>query len=90
MSTAGVWQTDDDALENTLCAYYDTLFSTSHPSQASIDEVLSSLSSVVTADMNVELTRQCTKDKVWIVLSQMHPCKASGPDGMHVIFYQKF
>lgn len=46
----GVRQTEEADVENVFYDYYDTLFTTCHPSQAGMDEVLSSLSPVISFD----------------------------------------
>ena len=86
----GVWRSEDTEIEHIICDYYHTLFTTSHPSQTSMEDVLSAVSPAISEEMNADLLRPCTKDEVWNALNQMHPCKAPGPDGMHAIFYQKF
>lgn len=40
--------------------------------------------------MNEDLTKAYTEEEVVEALTQMSPTKASGPDGMAPIFYQKF
>ena len=44
----------------------------------------------VTKDMMVVLSSEFTAEEVKVALFQMGPTKALGPDGMNVIFYQKF
>ena len=44
----------------------------------------------VTNEMNMELTRGFTKEKVVVALKQMHPTKSPGPDGMSTLFFQKY
>lgn len=39
--------------------------------------------------MNVELTKEFTKDEVLSALKKMHPTKALRLDGMSAIFFQK-
>ena len=44
----------------------------------------------VTPVMNDELQREFMAVEVWNALKQMHPIKAPGPDGMSLVFYQKY
>ena len=44
----------------------------------------------VTTEMNDELIKEFKADEVWRALQQMHPTKSLGPDGMFLIFYQKY
>ena len=40
--------------------------------------------------MNQSLIKEFTRKEIEIALNQMHPTKASGPDGMFVIFFQNY
>ena len=44
----------------------------------------------VTLEMNNMLTKPYQAEEVFTVLQQMHPSKARGPDGMSVLFFQKY
>lgn len=41
-------------------------------------------------DMNENLVKEFGVDEVLLALNQMDPTKASGPNGMAHIFYQKY
>lgn len=40
--------------------------------------------------MNADILKPYTKDDIKVMLIQMHPSKALGPDGMSLLFYQQF
>lgn len=40
--------------------------------------------------MNNELSKEFTREENYHALNQMHPTKASRPDGMPPIFFQKY
>jgi hypothetical protein len=61
---------------------------TTHP--PAIDEVIREVDQVVSPDMNQELLKPFTREEVRRALFQMSPSKASGPDGMTALFFQKF
>ena len=45
---------------------------------------------MVTEEMAQSLVRPYTEEGIRIALFQMHPSKATGPDGMSPFFFQKF
>lgn len=55
-----------------------------------INEVLDSVSTRVTSDMNSQLSLPFTPKEVISALSQMAPLKSPGPDGLLVIFFHKY
>jgi hypothetical protein len=85
---AGVWQSQDEAVENIIVGYYRDLFTTSH--LGDFDEILRGVDRVVTNEMNLQLDSEFTEGEVEYALKQMGPLKAPGPDGMAPIFYQQY
>ena len=55
-----------------------------------MEECLNVVESRVTDDMRGFLSTQYTAEEVQVALFQMGPTKASGPDGMNALFYQKY
>lgn len=86
----GVWRDDEEDVGWVIENYYNNLFTSSFPSDEALSDVLNVVTSNISAEMNVALCTRVCKDEVWEALRHMHPCKAPGPDGMHVIFYQRF
>ena len=67
--------------------YYRELFTSNNPMH--MDGVLDSVDRVVTEGMNETLAQPYTEEEVRTSLFQMHPLKASGPDGMSPFFLSK-
>lgn len=55
-----------------------------------VQSVLRHMGLLVSSYMNAQLTKPYTNAEIFEALTQMHPCKAPGLDGMHAIFFQKF
>ena len=87
-NSQGAWCTEDKEMEDIVISYFSELFSSSNPS--GIDEVLTSIPSLITEDMNVQLSREVDSDEVLKALKQMHRSKAPGPDGFSPGFYPHF
>ena len=68
--------------------YFRSLFETLTPTE--IDEALGNISSTITNEINQQIIAPVTEWEVKLALFAMHPEKASGPDGMSALFYQKF
>lgn len=68
--------------------YFQDLFTTN--TQREDMEFLSALNGRITRDMNRELTKHFIETKVVEALHQLNLTKASGPDGMAPIFFQKY
>lgn len=65
---------------------YSKKFTLDNLSCEQYNEVLRHVRSTISARFNEDLMRPYTKDEIYSALSQMHPCKARGPTGMHAIF----
>ena len=68
--------------------YFNSLFNVDTCSQ--MDECLNMVMSKVTPDMQQMLSSEYTVDEIKIVVFQMGPTKAPGPDGMNALCYQNF
>ncbi|XP_012836236.1 PREDICTED: uncharacterized protein LOC105956874 [Erythranthe guttata] len=70
--------------------YFKTIFTSSNPSTADLDEVLEAIEPRVSAIVNGVLMEEYTAVEVKKALDGMHPLKSPGPDGFPVVFYQRF
>ena len=88
MDENGNWHDSIDSITEVAVSYFKNLSSTSYPTR--ISEVLDTIPTKVTEDMNQRLIQEFTREEVETALKQMHPTKAPGPDGMSAIFFQKY
>jgi hypothetical protein len=84
----GSWHESNEEIAEIMLEYYKTLFTTSSPTH--LAEAVEEVQSVVTEEMNDNLTREFRAEEVQQAIQQMAPSKAPGPDGMPPIFYQKY
>ena len=79
---------DPRRVANVVLKFYSNLFSSPHTCQPVV--ALDLIQSIVTADMNRQLSSDFLESEVQVALSQMAPLKARGPDGMPPLFYQHY
>ena len=84
----GNWCDTNESIASTTISYFESLFTTSHPSR--IAEVTDTIPTRVANEMNQRLISTFTRDEMEAVLKQMHPTKALGLDSMSTIFFQKY
>ena len=68
--------------------FHSNLFSSPHTCQPVV--ALDSIQSIVTANMNRQLSSDFLESEVQVAFSQMAPLKARGLDGMPPLFYQHY
>ncbi|XP_048613347.1 uncharacterized protein LOC125587196 [Brassica napus] len=79
---------DEEGLVAIATSYFRQIFESSITED--IEEALSEVPTTITGSMNDSLTTHVSEWEVKLALFSMHPDKASGPDGMTALFYQKF
>ena len=84
----GRWCEDKDSIANAAVTYFEDIYSTSNPNL--IDEVIAAIPTIVTDEMNMELSKNFTREEIVTTLKQIHPTKSPGPDGMSTLFFQKY
>lgn len=82
------WIDQPDDIAMVLEDFYNQLFSTSQSS--SMASVMEHVPSMISHDMNEQLTSEFLESKVVTALKQMAPMIAPGPNGMPPLFYQHF
>lgn len=75
-------------MQNIVEGYFKNIFSTSNPSN--VHAFSAGLPSRVDADLNRDLIRPVTQDKVWRAVFAINPSKAPGEDGLTGFFFQKY
>ena len=88
MDANGVWQKEEQIIEEIVVDYYKNLFTTSSPTN--FNEILEAEETKVSPSMNHMLNRDFTAREVEQALKQMHPQKAPGPNDMPPLFFQHF
>jgi len=88
MDEEGNWHDSIDGIAEVVVSYFKNLYSSAF--STCISEVLDAIPTKVTEEMNQSLIQEFTREEIEIVLNQMHPTKAPGPDGMFAIFFQNY
>ena len=84
----GNWHDSPDSIAEVAISYFKNLYSFAYPTH--ISEVLDTIPTKVTEDMNQSLIKEFTRKEIEVALNQMHPTKAPGSDGMSAIFFQNY
>ncbi|XP_074278126.1 uncharacterized protein LOC141601726 [Silene latifolia] len=84
----GTERVGDEAVATVAVNYFRDLFATSEPSN--LAGVLSGLEGRVSEQMNSLLREEYREEEIVEAISQMHPLKSPGLDGMNGLFYQSY
>ena len=84
----GVWREDKAEVAGLIMQHFDNIFRTSLPEN--IEETVAHVPNLISQEVNDTLTSEFTAREVELALKQMAPLKASGPDGMPQLFFQKY
>ena len=83
-----VWVLDEREVRAIFVDFYTRLFSSSNPTD--LERILEGVQPVVSNSMNEALTCLYSREEVEVVIKQMAPLKALGPDGMPLYFIKPF
>ncbi|KAL8493015.1 hypothetical protein ACS0TY_024285 [Phlomoides rotata] len=83
----GILRSERGEMEKVFVDYFSGLFTTN--GQLDMEEALGAVERKITNDMHALLSQPFTKEEVTAALSQMHPTKSPGPDGMSAVFFPK-
>ena len=82
------WCDSENEVEEEISSYFQKLFTSTYPEQ--FDTILQGISPSITNQMNLRLIRPIFELEIKKAIFSLHPNKAPGPDGMTLIFFQRF
>ena len=83
----GRWCEEKESIAQATVAYFKNIYTTTSPTR--VEDVVVTIPTRVSEDMNESLTRVFTREEIATALEQIHPTKALGPNGMSAIFLSK-
>ncbi|XP_073121193.1 uncharacterized protein [Henckelia pumila] len=85
----GQWKSDEDEMSVIVLNYFQSLFTSNHPTPSALSAALDLITPMVSSDMNAFLSLPFSAEEVYKAVFQIHPTKAPGLDGFTAIFFQK-
>ncbi|KAL0443932.1 UNVERIFIED_CONTAM: hypothetical protein Slati_2115900 [Sesamum latifolium] len=86
----GVWKERDEDIQNILLWYFREIFTSHSPPNTELNEVLLLMQPRITPEINHNLAKLFTVAEVKQSIFGMFPFKSPSPDGMPLVFFQKF
>lgn len=86
MDGRGRWIEDDAGMENITNQYFQNLFQTSNPNMDSIEFILVAIPIGIMDEQNKVLLKDFTREKIYMVIKNMHPSKAQDQMGSRQLF----
>ncbi|KAL0413773.1 UNVERIFIED_CONTAM: hypothetical protein Sradi_1579000 [Sesamum radiatum] len=86
----GVWRDKEEDIQSILLQHFQSIFASSRPLTANIDEVVATVPTRVTPEMNSQLALSFTTLEVKQATFGMFPFKLPGPDDMSPLTLLKF
>ncbi|XP_065639127.1 uncharacterized protein LOC136071577 [Quercus suber] len=80
----GRWCDDKDSIANAVVSYFEDIYSTSNPSL--VEEVTAAFPTRVTDEMNMELSKNFTREEVVTAFKQIHSTKSPRLDENQSVF----
>lgn len=88
-SSSNEWISNPNEVRSIISNYFVDLFSTSNPSQRSIENALYGMEARISETMKAQLDAPYIDADIHEALFRTSPWKALGPDGIHAGFFQK-
>ena len=85
---AGTWYEDEEEIMECFANYFEHLFQSNESSDMA--PVINLVKPMLSTEVAAQIGAPFRREEVTEALSQMHPNKAPGPDGMNAMFYQTF
>ena len=90
LNSEGVVVRDKQGLEHIICSFFEDLFSSSGSNADAIEQIVQTIPTTITVEMNHMLMRPFIDSEVLAALQSMSPDKSPGSDGMSAMFYQHY
>lgn len=86
----GKWSEKEEDIGRIATSYFNDLLSSNRPNRDDIMEVVNAIDSKISDEGKKILDSPFTKREIEQAIKGMNLSKASGPDGAHVMLYQKY